>query len=89
MVFDGAAQWVQEDALAIGERYAMLGEVGRVLVRVELWAHRRSICISCIYVKRPEYAEGKITPGSTAGCRRFDGHFIPPGPLHPDVRCHG
>ena len=29
---------------------------------------------------------GRLTPGSTAGCRRFEGHFIPPGPFHPDVR---
>jgi hypothetical protein len=29
----------------------------------------------------------RLTPGSTAGCRRFEGHFIPPGPLHPEVRC--
>ncbi len=28
----------------------------------------------------------ELTPGSTAGCRRFEGHFIPPGPLHPEVR---
>ena len=27
-----------------------------------------------------------LTPGSTAGCRRFDLHSIPSGPLHPEVR---
>ena len=33
-------------------------------------------------------SRGDPTPRSTAGCRRVEGHFIPPGPLHPDVRPH-
>jgi hypothetical protein len=41
-------------------------------------------CVSGFGVSsRP--ASRRLTPGSTAGCRRFEGHFIPPGPFHPDV----
>jgi hypothetical protein len=35
-----------------------------------------------------ETSRRTLTPGSTAGCRRYKGHFIPPGPLHPEVRGH-
>jgi hypothetical protein len=60
VVFDRDAERIQQDAVALGEGYAVLGEVRRILLRVELGTNTASICTLCIYVN-PARADWKLT----------------------------
>src|SRR6266704_4806998 len=49
-IFNGEGERVVEYSVALGKGYAVLLEVCRILLRVELGGHSASICTRCIYV---------------------------------------
>ena len=57
VILDSKRQGVAEHPVTLGERYAVLLDVGRILLRVEIGGHRISICMLCIYVNPLPAAE--------------------------------
>ena len=50
VILDSKRLGIAEHPVALGERHAMLSDVCRVLLRVEIGGHRASICTLYIYV---------------------------------------
>ena len=53
VIFDGKRKRITKHSIALGKRHAMLLDVCRILLRVEIGGHQASICTLCIYVNMP------------------------------------
>ena len=50
VVLDSERERITKHSVALSERHAMLLDVCRILLRVEIDGHKTNICILCIYV---------------------------------------
>ena len=50
VIFHGERKRVAKHAITLSERHAMLLDVCRILLRIELGGHAASICTLCIHV---------------------------------------
>ena len=49
-IFDRKREWIIEHSVALGKGHAVLPDVCRILLRVEIGGYVPSICTLCIYV---------------------------------------
>lgn len=50
VILDSERERITKHSIALGKRHTVLPDVCRILLRVELGGHMRSICTLCIYV---------------------------------------